>query len=88
VVVPNNNLIANDLINWTLSDSIKRIEILIGTTYGSDPNQILKILTDEVAKNQDALNKKRNQFLKEAVLPPNGITASENIYNELIKELG
>jgi small-conductance mechanosensitive channel len=55
VVVPNNNLIANDLINWTLSDSIKRIEILIGTTYGSDPNQILKILTDEVAKNPDAL---------------------------------
>ncbi|MGI9531524.1 mechanosensitive ion channel domain-containing protein [Lutimonas sp.] len=44
VVVPNNNLIANDLINWTLSDSIKRVEILIGTTYGSDPNQILEIL--------------------------------------------
>lgn len=46
VVVPNNNLIANDLINWTLSDNIKRVEILIGTTYGSDPNQILKILTE------------------------------------------
>ena len=63
VVVPNNNLIANDLINWTLSDSIKRIEILIGTTYGSDPNQILKILTDEVAKNQDALKYPEPQAL-------------------------
>ena len=50
VVVPNNNLIANDLINWTLSDNVKRIEILIGTTYSSDPNEILKVLT-EVAIN-------------------------------------
>jgi len=50
VVVPNNNLIANDLINWTLSDNVKRVEILIGTTYGSDPNKILKILV-EVASN-------------------------------------
>ena len=55
VIVPNNNLIANDLINWTLSDSIKRIEILVGTTYGSDPNQVLAILLDEVTKNKDAL---------------------------------
>ncbi|WP_136480185.1 mechanosensitive ion channel family protein [Cognatitamlana onchidii] len=44
VVVPNNNLVSNDLINWTLSNNIKRVEILIGTTYGSDPNQVLEIL--------------------------------------------
>ena len=44
VVVPNNNLISNDLINWTLSDSIKRVEIRIGTTYGADPNRVLEIL--------------------------------------------
>jgi small-conductance mechanosensitive channel len=44
VVVPNNNLISNDLINWTLSDSTKRVEILIGAAYGSDPNLVLKIL--------------------------------------------
>jgi small-conductance mechanosensitive channel len=55
VVVPNNNLIANDLINWTLSDSIKRVEILIGTTYGSDPNKVLEILMGEVKKNKNAL---------------------------------
>ena len=55
VIVPNNNLIANDLINWTLSDSIKRIEILVGTTYGSDPNKVLEILLDVVSRNKDAL---------------------------------
>ncbi|AUS04672.1 mechanosensitive ion channel family protein [Pseudotamlana carrageenivorans] len=56
VVVPNNNLISNDLINWTLSNNTKRIEVLIGTTYDSDPNEILKILT-EVAKSYDYILK-------------------------------
>ncbi|MGB5653068.1 MAG: mechanosensitive ion channel domain-containing protein [Robiginitalea sp.] len=46
VVVPNNNLISNDLINWTLSDSIKRVEVLIGVAYGTDPNLVLKVLKD------------------------------------------
>ena len=63
VVVPNNNLIANDLINWTLSDSIKRVEILIGTTYGSDPNKILKILMESAMKNKDALKNPAPQAL-------------------------
>ena len=44
VIVPNMNLVSNDLINWTLSDSIKRIEILVGTTYKADPNEVLRIL--------------------------------------------
>jgi small-conductance mechanosensitive channel len=44
VVIPNNNLISNDLINWTLSDNIKRVEILIGTSYDSDPNKVLDVL--------------------------------------------
>jgi len=55
VVVPNNNLISNDLINWTLSNNIKRVEILIGTTYGSDPNKILKILDDVAHEYGNAL---------------------------------
>ncbi len=63
VVVPNNNLIANDLINWTLSDSIKRVEILIGTKYGSDPNQILKILMEAAMSSKDTLKTPAPQSL-------------------------
>lgn len=55
VVVPNNNLISNDLINWTLSDNVKRVEIIIGAAYGSDPNQVLKIMEKEGAKCEHAL---------------------------------
>ena len=46
VIVPDNNLVSNDLINWTLSSSLKRTEILIGTSYDSDPNQVLEILLE------------------------------------------
>ena len=45
VVVPNNNLISKDLINWTLSNNMRRVEILIGNAYGTDPNEILKELS-------------------------------------------
>ncbi len=63
VIVPNNNLIANDLINWTLSDSIKRVEILIGVTYGSDPNQILEILMEAAMSSKDTLKNPSPQAL-------------------------
>ncbi|MCK5815976.1 MAG: mechanosensitive ion channel [Flavobacteriaceae bacterium] len=56
VIVPNNNLISDDLINWTLSSNIKRVEILIGTTYASDPNKTLEILT-EIANNNEKVLK-------------------------------
>ncbi len=55
VVVPNNNLISKDLINWTLSDNTKRVEILIGTAYGTDPNQILKVLREVANENKEVL---------------------------------
>ncbi len=44
VVVPNSNLISNQLINWTLSDNKKRVEVKVGTAYGSNPNQIIELL--------------------------------------------
>ena len=46
VVVPNNNLVSNDLINWTLSTNLKRTEILVGVSYDSDPNEVLNILLE------------------------------------------
>ena len=56
VVVPNNNLISNDLINWTLSNNIRRLEILVGTSYDADPNIVLEALK-EVANSNDLVLK-------------------------------
>lgn len=55
VIVPNNNLISKNLINWTLSDSIKRIEINIGTTYKADPNKVIEILKEAALSSEKVL---------------------------------
>jgi len=55
VIVPNNNLISNDLINWTLSDNKKRIEIFIGVAYGTDLNLVLKILKEAALANDQVI---------------------------------
>ncbi len=55
VVVPNANLTSNQLINWTLSDNKKRIEIKVGAAYGSDPNEVLKIIEAVATDNTDVL---------------------------------
>ncbi len=63
VVVPNSNLISNDLINWTLSSNLKRIEILIGVAYGTDLNTVLKILRETVDSHEDVLKTPAPQAL-------------------------
>lgn len=45
VIVPNSDLISKDVINWTLSDRKKRRDIYVGVAYGSDPQQVMKIIS-------------------------------------------
>ena len=54
VIVPNGNLISNKLINWTLSDHRRRIDIKIGVAYGTDVNLVMETLL-EVAKINDKI---------------------------------
>jgi small-conductance mechanosensitive channel len=49
VIVPNATLIATDVVNWTLSDRVRRVDIAVGVSYGSDPRAALAIL-DKVAR--------------------------------------
>lgn len=44
VVVPNANLISNELINWTLSDRRRRAEIDVGVAYGTAPEKVRALL--------------------------------------------
>ena len=55
VIVPNGNLISAELVNWTLSDRLRRLELAIGVAYGTDPNQVIKILEDSVEGKADIL---------------------------------
>jgi potassium efflux system protein len=55
VIVPNSNLLSNQVINWTLSSPRRRAEILVGVAYGSDPEAILKLLTSVAAENSNVM---------------------------------
>ena len=55
VVVPNSNLISNQLINWTLSDNKKRIEVKVGTSYSSNPHVVLQLLLKAALSNEKVL---------------------------------
>jgi potassium efflux system protein len=44
VIVPNADLISGRLVNWTLSDRLRRIEVEIGVKYGTDPERVIEIL--------------------------------------------
>jgi small-conductance mechanosensitive channel len=46
VVVPNGMLLAEKMINWTLSSDKRRIDIPLGVAYGSDPNKVLALLAE------------------------------------------
>jgi potassium-dependent mechanosensitive channel len=56
VIVPNGDLVAGRVINWSLSDRLRRIELKVGVEYGTDPQLVLNILKDIAAKHEKTLN--------------------------------
>lgn len=55
VIIPNGDLLSQHLINWTLSDRKRRIEIIVGVAYGSDLKVVQKVLL-EVLRNNEILS--------------------------------
>lgn len=55
VIVPNGNIISNQVINWTLSDQKRRLKILVKTEMGVNPRTILKIMVQEARKHKNTL---------------------------------
>jgi small-conductance mechanosensitive channel len=49
VIVPNGNLISDQVVNWTHSDKLRRIEIRVGAAYGTAPERVLELLRGAAA---------------------------------------
>jgi potassium efflux system protein len=54
VIVPNGDLVSSQVINWTMSDRQRRLELRVGVAYGSDPEQVTELLR-EVATADEAV---------------------------------
>ena len=44
LVIPNADLITNQVVNWDLGDSVGRVSIGVGVSYQSDPRQVIELL--------------------------------------------
>jgi small-conductance mechanosensitive channel len=56
VIVPNGDLIAGRVVNWTLTDQRRRVEIPVGVAYGSEPQRVIDILTRVAGQHPDAVS--------------------------------
>ncbi len=56
VIVPNSQLISEEVTNWTFSDQQRRLEINVGVAYGSDPREVMELLTNVALDNDDVMH--------------------------------
>jgi small-conductance mechanosensitive channel len=55
VIIPNGNFISGTVINWTLSESMRRVELPVGVAYGSDAKLVSKLLEQSATAHESVL---------------------------------
>ncbi len=48
IIIPNQTLFQNNVINWTLSDDIRRLKIPFGVAYGTDIDKMESVIISEL----------------------------------------
>ncbi|MGB0663184.1 MAG: mechanosensitive ion channel domain-containing protein [Pontibacterium sp.] len=56
VIIPNKTFITQQLINWSLSDSVTRVVIPVGVAYGSDTVKVRELLLEAAHENPKVLD--------------------------------
>ncbi|HTD42071.1 MAG TPA: mechanosensitive ion channel domain-containing protein [Mucilaginibacter sp.] len=56
VIIPNGDLISQQVTNWTLSNTNRRVEMLVAVANGSDIEKVKKLLTDMLCKRDDIMS--------------------------------
>lgn len=49
IIIPNGDLLAHHLTNWTLSDKKRRVELIIGVAYSSDMDQVTQLIEAQLS---------------------------------------
>jgi small-conductance mechanosensitive channel len=44
IIVPNANLITQEVTNWTLTDELRRLDLPVGINYGAMPSKVIELL--------------------------------------------
>ncbi len=52
IIIPNGDLLAQQLTNWTLSDKQRRIELIIGVSYNADMDLVTELIQKELDREE------------------------------------
>ncbi len=63
ITVPNGDLLSGALINWTMADKSRRIEVNVGVAYGTDLDQVINLLHKVLEKQEGFLSKPAPQVI-------------------------
>jgi small-conductance mechanosensitive channel len=55
VIIPNSTLLSSNLINWTMSDEKRRVDVTVQVLYGADLKHVQEILLELLAANERIL---------------------------------
>lgn len=55
MIVPNSEFVEGRVTNWTANDRSVRLTVALGVSYGSDPEQVQRVLMRVAAENPDVL---------------------------------
>jgi len=55
VVIPNGDLLNQHLVNWTMGNTMRRVDIIVGVAYGTDLEKTKAILNNLLASNKNIL---------------------------------
>jgi len=55
LIIPNSELTGSRVVNWSLSDRLRRISVSVNVAYGTDPNRMINILLGIAQKHKDIL---------------------------------
>ena len=55
VIIPNSTFVSDQVINWTLSEPRRRVEVPVHVAYGTDPERMIDILVNIAAGHPEVL---------------------------------
>jgi potassium-dependent mechanosensitive channel len=55
IIVPNAQLISEQVTNWTLSDQLRRVDLPVGVNYGAAPKKVIELLEGVAHTHPDVL---------------------------------
>ena len=63
MIVPNSQLVSEQVTNWTLSDTLRRIDLPVGVSYGAEPQKVIEVIKAAAAAHPRVLKSPPPQAL-------------------------